>query len=306
MLQDKSIMFIVNPHAAGGNTGKNWDKMYGKITKLTKLNTEFIIADGIGTGITHTKDAIQSGYNVIVGVGGEGTMNEVVNGIYQKDIDNTVLGFIRSGTVNDYLGVIRWPNDLESQIKVIEQGNIQLTPLTKVNADITRVGLNVADAGVSANVAYMASVKRRITWIRGALRYNLLAIMAISSWKNIPVVIKADEREISGNLSLFMSGFSTQSGAFEILPHAEVFGEKMAYTIAMNLSKLRMISLMGTLRRGEHTEEINGVYMGLTKKIVINAEKSILFEVDGEPFSYDTSKIEIESLPKVLKVIKVN
>jgi diacylglycerol kinase family enzyme len=177
------------------------------------------------------------------------------------------------------------------------------TPIVKVIGDTTRVGLNVADTGVGASVAYSASVERRLKWIRGEFRYTLLALRAITRWKNIPLVMKADDRELEGGLSLLMSGFSTHSGAFHILPHANPYGKQMAYTAAFDFSRLQMIKLMGILKEGSHTEDIDGVYMGHCDKIEIEAEDPILFEVDGEPFSFDSSKITIEALPEKIQVL---
>jgi diacylglycerol kinase family enzyme len=302
-VSDYSALFVVNPHARGGKTREKWDDMYAKIQKNLSIQNEYVIADGIGTGVTSTIDGINDGHNIIVSVGGEGAANEVVNGIYQSGNGSVYMSFIRAGTVNDYLHVINWPEKLEDQVKKIEMLKPTPTPIVKVDGDTTRVGLNVADTGVGAAVAYSASVERRLKWIRGEFRYTLLALRAITRWKNIPLVMKADDRELEGGLSLLMSGFSTQSGAFRVLPHADPYGKQMAYTAAFDFSKLQMVKLMGILKEGSHTEEIEGVYMGHCDKIELEAEKPILFEVDGEPFSFDSTNITIEALPERIQVL---
>ncbi|MDH5401100.1 MAG: diacylglycerol kinase family protein [Candidatus Heimdallarchaeota archaeon] len=302
-MEDKSVYFVVNPHSRAGKTGKNWDKMYTKIQQLIKYPSDFKIADGIGTGLEATTDAIKEGYTTIVGVGGEGTINECVNGIYNSNKKEITLGFIISGTVNDYQHLIEWPMVLEEQVKLINEGETIQTPLTKVNGDSTRLSLNLADTGVSALTAYMASIERKLLWIKGSFRYTLLALQAIKKWKNIPATINADGREINGNLSMMMAGFSKDTGSYRMLPHADTYGDKLAYTVAMDFSKFGMVSKLGMLKKGKHTEDIPGVYMGHASKIQIEAEKGLIFEVDGEPFSYDSTTISIEALPGYLNVI---
>lgn len=305
-MDPSSVFFVVNPHSRGQKTRKLWEKSYlPKLQATKELTYDFKIADGIGTGKIAASDAIHDGYNKIVPIGGEGTVNEVVNAIHEskKDIE---LGFIRSGTVNDYLHIMNWPETLDEQLQLILNGKSVATPLTLVQGDTDRVALNMADVGVAAHVATMASVERRLIWIRSQLRYTLLALMAIKKWKNIPAKVIADDREINGDLSLLMTGFSNEIGGYKALPHADRLGDKMAYVVANNFSKFQMIKLMGVLEKGKHSEEIKGISMGYADTIQIEAEHDLLFEVDGEPFSYNSSNVTVKSLPKAIKVIQPN
>ena len=116
MLDDNLIRFIVNPHSRGGKTGKKWNKTYSKLQKHLTVPHDFILADGIGTGVDAAKDAINEGITTLVSVGGEGGNNEVVNAIYQSNNPSVRLGFIRSGTVNDYQQAINWPKKSKNGI----------------------------------------------------------------------------------------------------------------------------------------------------------------------------------------------
>ncbi len=302
-MADQKFLFIVNPHAHGGRTGKNWEKTYSIIKKELLFDNDFIIADGIGTGVEASLDAAKSNeYTSIISVGGEGSANEVLNGIYQSENKAVKLGFIRSGTVNDYLSSIEWPKELEKNIAILNRGETRLSPITLSKADVDRVALNAADTGIAAKVAYMASVQRKLAWIKGNLRYTLLALRAVASWNNIPAVVKVDDRELSGGLSMMMGGFTKFNGGYKMFPHVNLFGDKMAYLIVFDFKRLTMIKKMGTLEKGEHDETIPGVYMGHTDKMVVEAEEPILFEVDGEPFSFNASKIEVHSIPKAIDI----
>ncbi len=298
-------MFIVNPESRGGETGKTWDKKLQTIKKRFFIPFDHVIAQGRGTGISTTLEAIADGYDLLIPVGGEGTVNEVVNGIYHSGkAESLTLGFIRSGTVNDYLKVIGWPHALEEQLDAIMSGKTRKTPITHVEAfgEATRVGLNVADIGIGTSISYDASVKRSLTWIKSGLRYTLLALKAITKWKNIPCTIKTDEETIEGNLTLFMAGFSKESGAYKVLPHAEVWGEKLAYMAAMGFSKPSMLRLMGVLKKGEH-EGYKNVHLGHSEKIELDSDVPLMVEMDGEVFAYQTQKVTVTALPNYLNVI---
>ncbi len=301
-MNNRSALFIVNPESQGGRTGKNWEKMYSKIKTKLNFPSEFEIADGIGKGIIRTEERLrEEGFTDVIAVGGDGSINEVVNGIYNsgKDVN---LGFIMSGSANDYLTNIDWPSDLDKQIELINGGNTMPTPISKVYGDVERVSMNVADTGIGALIAYSASVERRLKWIKGEFRYTLLSIRGIFKWKNLPITVITDDRSIEGDLSFFMAGFSKLSGGFIVLPHADRFGKKMAYTMATDLGKLRMIRLMGNLKTGDFSEDMKGVYLGHSSRITIKGDESLLFEVDGEPFSFDTNKITLESIPNKIRV----
>jgi diacylglycerol kinase family enzyme len=299
-----STLFIVNPHSRGGKTKKRWNQYLKKLESDYTSPFEYKIADGIGTSKEVANNAIDDGFTTLIAVGGEGTANEIANAIYFSKTNNVNLGFIQSGTVNDYQQVINWPKDVDAQISALNTAKDKLTPLTYVKGDEERVALNVADTGIGATIAYAASVERRLKWIKSGFRYTLLSLRAITKWKNKPAKITLDDRFLAGDLSLLMCGFSSQSGDFKVLPHAEPWGSKMAYVVAMGFSKLQMVKLMGVLKKGAQTEDIKGVYLGNADKILIETEEPLIYETDGEPFSYNSTEIEVQSIPNAIRIIQ--
>ncbi|MCE7733969.1 MAG: hypothetical protein GPJ54_03765 [Candidatus Heimdallarchaeota archaeon] len=294
----------MNPNSHGGKTGKEWDKKEKTISEYLGSNYSYKLADGIGTGTQITQEAIEEGYNIIISVGGEGTTNEVLNGIIETD-PSIPLGFIRGGTANDFLSenVYNWPIPLEEQLDAIIKMKTRSVPLTKVSGDVTRLGLNIADAGIGAKVSYDSSVKRRLQWIKGEFRYTLLAVLNALRWKNNPATVTFDNEVVEGDLTLFMSGFSKMGGGFMTLPQASLEDEKMAYLMVRDFSRFKILKFLNTVKKGKHNNSIEGIYMDHSARIEINAENPVLFEVDGEPFSYEAHKIMIEAVPNALTLI---
>jgi YegS/Rv2252/BmrU family lipid kinase len=301
---DNQYFFVVNPNSKGRKTGKDWDKNEKTIREYLGNDFDYKLADGIGTGREITQNAIKDGYDTIIGVGGEGTINEVINGV--MDTNSAVpVGFIRSGTANDFLSenVYNWAINLEEQLDAIKSNKTRLVPLPKVTGDETRYSLNMADAGIGAAVSYDASIKRKLTWIRGEFRYTLLALLNALKWKYNPAVIKFDDETVEGDLTLFMAGFSKMGGGFQTLPQASLNDDKMAYLFVKDFSRLKILKFLNTVKKGRHSIAIKGIYMDQASKIYIETENPILFEVDGEPFSYEASKIMIEAVPNALRII---
>lgn len=300
----KSTLFIVNPESRGGKTKKLWKTYLQKIETSYEHDFDHVIANGIGSGYEATRNAIDDGYQTLIAVGGEGTINEIVNAAYFSKKPDLNVGFIQSGTVNDYQQVINWPKDIDEQIGLLNRAVTKKTPVTHVTGDEERVALNIADTGIGATIAYMASVERRLKWIKSGFRYTLLSLRGIAKWKNIPAKITLGDRFVEGDLTLLMSGFSTQTGEYRILPHAETWGSKMAYTVAFGFKKLAMVRLLGILKKGKHTEDIEGVYMGLADQISIETEEPLIYETDGEPFSYNSTEIIVKSISNAINVIQ--
>ena len=307
MPSEDGVMFVVNPNSQGGRTKKLWQKYHDIIASTFEIDWQYSMADTIGSGITAAENAIENGYTTLIGVGGEGTINEVLNGAYQQNQDFK-LGFIRSGTSNDFLSkhVYQWPKHVEEQLQTIQSGSYWLGPLTQVDADYTRYSLNLADTGVSAMVSYESSVKGKLNWIKGGMRYYILALLNVYKWRNIPAEIYIDNEFFDGDLTMLVAGFSKQLGDYLALPQAQLFGDKLAYMIVRDFSRLKILGLMTKVKKGKHDNSIDGIDMGYCNTIQINAERPPLFEVDGEPYSKDTKNITISAKPKSVRLIAHN
>lgn len=305
------VHFIINPHSQGGRTASLWQGYIERFEQIAKnryldstIDIRYTVADGISTGIAATLTAIQDGATLIISIGGEGGNNEVANGILQSG-KSVPMGFIRAGTANDFLSEnsYNWPMSLDDQISTILNAKLRPHSLVKVAADSNRYSLNVAEAGIGSHVSYSSSVKRRLKWIKSGFKYTLLAIGNVLVWKNIPATVYIDNQEpLTGNLSLFMSGFTRQSGEFLVLPHAQVHGDKFGYLLAFDFGKLQMIGLMNKLKKGDYYD-VPGIYHGLASSIRIEADRPLIITTDGESYSYKSFTMEVNASVYALQLV---
>ena len=104
---------IVNPAAGAGKTARKWPKILG-ILKNIGLRFEYDLTEAPGHAIELAKSAARKGYELVVSVGGDGTINEVVNGLHNAgNIGDVKLGIISTGTGNDFIRTIGIPHHYE-------------------------------------------------------------------------------------------------------------------------------------------------------------------------------------------------
>lgn len=111
--------FVVNPFSANGSTGKRWGELAAIIARtLSDFGVEFTKAPMDAVGIT--RRALESGYECVVAVGGDGTINEVVNGFFREGRvinPKAALGVLPRGTGGDFRRTFEWSTDFETAVK---------------------------------------------------------------------------------------------------------------------------------------------------------------------------------------------
>ncbi len=125
------IAFIVNPHAGNGSTGSDWP-MIKALAKDRLGPFETHITRGPQDAVMLVKNAIAEKVELLVCVGGDGTLNEVVNGIMMHEASvrsDLTLGFIPNGTGCDFVKTVSIPQDLEQAVDLIAAGTVRTIDL---------------------------------------------------------------------------------------------------------------------------------------------------------------------------------
>ena len=153
---------IVNPAAGAGKTGRQWPQIMGLFRKHG-LRFEHDITEAPGHAVDLARMAVGKGYEMVVAVGGDGTINEIVNGLYKEGSNgHALLGIISTGTGSDYIKSLGLPHRYEEACKLL------LTPKKR------RVDLGVAEYDVNghreerlfvnfAGLGFDAEIVRRTT-----------------------------------------------------------------------------------------------------------------------------------------------
>lgn len=224
--------------------------------------------------------AALAGFDLIVAAGGDGTLNEVVNGISPLD-KRPPMAVIPGGTTNDYARALKIPrNDPVAAARVILKK--QLLPM-----DIGKAGdhyfMNIAGGGSISEVTY--EVPSEYKSILGYLAYLVKGAEMLPRIKPINMHIEYDDGVYDGDVTLFLSGLTNSVGGFEqVAPDAELGDGKASLLIVKGANIAEILVLIAkALNGGKHIDDPKIIYTK-TKKLFVrpNDDQRIMINLDGE------------------------
>ena len=304
----KSKWFIiVNPKANGGRMGKQWDNIQ---QFLTDNNINFF--DKKTTHKNHAtelaKEAIKNGFRKIIAVGGDGTGNEVANGILQQTIihsSEVTFALLPVGTGNDWIKTHKIPKHLTSWIEVLKKEKTTFQDAGLINCisnekKLERYFINVAGMAYDAFGVQLSEGKN---WYFPKIQYLLHAIRGLFKYKIHRAKLIFDEKEVVDFFYIINVGICKYSGGgMQLVPHAIPDDGQFALTFARKLSKLAVILNSYRFYNAsllEHSK-VEGFF---TKKIRVETmdDEPTGVEVDGEYIG--ETPVEFSILPKALKIL---
>ncbi|MBM7115544.1 diacylglycerol/lipid kinase family protein [Archangium primigenium] len=189
---------VVNPRSASGETGKRWAEISGQVTRSIG-DFGFGFTERAMDAVRMTRDALQAGYDCVVAVGGDGTVNEVVNGFFAegKAINpQAALGLIPRGTGGDFRRAFGWELDLESALARLSSDKTE--PFDVGHAEYvnhqgqteSRYFANIASFGVSATIAHEVNAGSKA--FGGNLSFLWGTVKTLAKYKDRQVRLRVD------------------------------------------------------------------------------------------------------------------
>jgi YegS/Rv2252/BmrU family lipid kinase len=247
--------------------------------------------------------AVADGFDVIVAAGGDGTVNEVLNGIgdVPGGFGRARLGVLPLGTVNVFARELNIPLRLESAWAVLRRGRETRIDLGRVNfleegKPAQRYFVQLAGAGLDARAVELVSWRLKTN--AGPLAYVVAGFQALAE-KQPRLCVSADGRKIEGELVLFGNG-KLYGGPFEFFPGATSCDGLLDACVFPSLSLLSMLRLLpGLLLRRKLSEK--RVRLVRAQALEVTGEAPAAFELDGEWAGYLPATFCVE--PKNLRVV---
>jgi YegS/Rv2252/BmrU family lipid kinase len=231
--------------------------------------------------------------DIIIAVGGDGTCNEVVNGIYNSGNKNIILGILPNGTGNDFsrmLNVLS-PHEFVKKLELKDFIKIDIGEI--VFQQSKSVFINIADIGFGVKVVELMN-KQRLVGVKGKFSYATAIIRAFFSYKKIPISISGDHFNYSGNILMvaFCNG-NTFGNGIVINPFANITDGKLDLTVIGNVSLITYLKHLGKLKKGEKINhpEVKYYHTKTIKINSINPQQKI--EADGELFGNSIKEINL-------------
>ncbi len=293
---------IVNLTAGGGKPHLHLKTIF-KYLKENGFNFKVSYTSHPGEAIELAQKAADNGAELIVSVGGDGTVNEIVNGIMKSKNDPS-LGIIPLGWANDFIKSTDIPSDIIEACKILVQGKTKEIDVGIINKKIYFA--NICGIGFDAEVAKLANQMkdRHPNWrILSAFVYIFSTIKKLlSPFRCHKVKIKIDGQEIQSKI-LFMAigNGKIYGGRFKITPEAILDDGLLDICLVEEMGRFKYLSIIPKVFKGTHGG-IKGVSFYKAKEVIVQSSELILAQVSGEVIE-GQKKFTVTLQPKRLKLI---
>lgn len=291
----KKIRFIVNP-ISGIN--RNPQKIVGWIEssfKSTDIRIDIVYTKSPGDGTGLAKESIKKNFDLVVVVGGDGTMNEVGRALFKSDV---AMGVIPAGSGNGFARNFKIPLDQELAIKMLLSPRIIKIDVGKIN---DHHFFNVAGLGLDAEI----SCNFEEFGIRGPLPYFLIGTKSFMLYQPSPIKLKFDDREIEISPLLVSIANAPEYGNGAIIaPGAKPTDGILNVTILEKMPLWKAVPNLYRLFNGT-INQIEGYHCYQFKDMIIERLTPGPIHTDGNPHMEGT-KLKIEVIPSALKIVVGN
>ncbi|MEQ1603776.1 MAG: diacylglycerol kinase family protein [Pyrinomonadaceae bacterium] len=288
-------LIIVNPKSASGATRDKWSLTASELrAHFGPFSVAFTKSQGDGVTIAHR--SARDGRKFIIACGGDGTINEVANGIIQsgKDVE---LGVLPSGTGGDLRRTLGLPLSNREAAVALRDGETRWMDAGRVTFQdhdgetVSRYFLNISSVGLAASVIKRVKGSRIFDWVpmvgvRGKANFAMSALQEVIGPDAATVRIRiddGDEKTIQ-TLCLCIANSRFFGGGMMIAPDAKINDGLLDIINVGDMSTAKIILNAYSLYKGTHLS-INEVKSTLAKKIEVSAvdpSHEILLETDGE------------------------
>ncbi|MGD3155921.1 diacylglycerol kinase [Staphylococcus warneri] len=229
-----------------------------------------------GDATLEAERALKQQYDILIVAGGDGTLNEVVNGIAEQP-NRPKLGVIPMGTVNDFGRALHLPNDIMGALHVIIEGHSTKVDIGKMN---NRYFINLAAGGQLTQVSYETPSKLKS--IVGSFAYYIKGFEMLPQMKAVDLRIEYDDKVFQGEALLFLLGLTNSMAGFEkLVPDAKLDDGYYTLIIVEKANLAELGHIMTLASRGEHTKHPKVIYEK-AKSINISSYTEMQLNVDGE------------------------
>lgn len=305
-MQEK-IKFIVNP-IAGQGTGKLALPEIDRLARDNHLDYTIVSTEHPGHAIDLARDAAIGGLDIVVAVGGDGTSNEVLNGLMQawkQGFRHTNLGIIGIGRGNDFAYGFGIPPGVLDGFKVIKDGTQRLMDVGYVVGGDYPQGRyfgNGLGIGFDAVVGFEAL---KLTHLHGFLNYIVAALRTIFLFFDAPTVrIEYDGKQITQpSLMVSIMNGRRMGGGFMMAPEAHPDDGLLDLCVAGQLSRIGILTMIPRFMKG--TQAVHPqIKTGRASKIhVVAIDGSLPAHADGETICTAGRELSIEIIKHPIYIL---
>lgn len=306
-LNQAQWLVIINPNAGNGKGKKDFDRITGLLER-EEIPFSVRFTEKKTHATDHAREAIENGFRKIISVGGDGTLNEVINGVFTQNVcptDKIVVALIPVGTGNDWGRMFGIPLVYEGAIKVIKENKMMLHDIGFItyftrNTQLKRYFINIAGLGFEAMVVSRTNKQKDKGRSNAAIYfYNLLA--SLISYRKETAVIEIDGRKSTARVfSINVGNGRYCGGGMRQTPDALPDDGLLDITVIKDMGRIEIIRNLKLLYDGTILShpKVDG-YRSTNLKV--NSEAVLYAEADGESLGH--TPVEFGIIPSAINIV---
>jgi diacylglycerol kinase (ATP) len=282
------VLFIVNPAAGGGGTGRHWRTLESHL-RGTGLRFDSELTSRPGHGTELARQAVKAGWPIVAAVGGDGTISEVANGFFEDGATiptRSRLAALTTGTGGDFRRTFGIPSAPEEVAAMLIAGRSRRIDAGRVTFALpsggtaTRYFVNVVDAGIGGEV--LTRINGGFRLINGEITFAVAAGLALLRWRNRPMRLTVDgsvheviaQQVVVANCQYF-------AGGMRVAPTALPDDGLLDVVVVGDMGLVDNLRGMGLIRRGAHLNHPKILHLH-SRRVEISSPTPIHVDVDGE------------------------
>lgn len=294
---------ILNP-VAGRGYGAKVEPTVRHLLEAHGIRFDLVQTNRPGHASELAQEAVRDGYDTVVAVGGDGTTNEVVNGLMAA-ADGEVtrpLGIIPVGSGSDFSFAVNVPADLEGACRHLANGASRVVDVGRVTVpgQPPRYFDNTVGIGFDAIVTLEALKVKRL---RGLALYLPVVLKTVFLYDKAPWIdVEFDDQHIRlPAMMIVIANGPREGGSFQVAPDARPDDGILDLCITHEVSRLGMLGLIPHFMKGSHVHR-SPVTMARARRVSIASASKLIVHMDGEILSTNARRLKAEIIPQRLQV----
>lgn len=303
-----STLLIINPNSSKGK-GKKKAEFLARYFAEKKYEYDEIYTIGMGHAKQLACDAVKRGYSTIVAVGGDGTVNEVLNGIMKSGESSKVrMGIIPTGRGNDFAWCAGIPTDTKIAADMVIEGKTKPTDVglcVGTDNEDGRYFFNGTGFGFEPMVNFVASEFKHLNGMPSYIAAFLKILANPPKGYNLKMTVDGEEMQISTQQVSVSNGIRMGS-AFKLTPKAKIDDGKLDLMYTNKLCKgFSLLSLVIKFLGGKvATDKEFFTYINVKKVSIVADSPVVPAHSDGEVFTKRGDKFDLEIVPSAINLIR--
>lgn len=295
--------FVVNPASGNGSTARKWPEIARRAADAG-LRGETLFSERPGHSVELARRAVEEGARLIVVVGGDGTVNEAVNGLLHAGAEGVELALLPRGTGDDFARTFRIPTDLDRALEVAATGRARTIDAGRARylgwdaSQVERYFANFAGAGISGAIARRGEATSRRLGARLAYLWATVAVFA--RWKSVQMSVELDDDRREGRMfEVLLGNGAYAAGGMRVAPDAAPDDELLDVVMIGDVTKAEFLTTFPKIYRGTHVGHPK-VEVVRARRASVDAPLPLPVVLDGE--QPGTTPATFEIVPGALRL----